>query len=663
MKSDIEQTTVDTLRLLAADMIQKANSGHPGLPLGAAPAAYSLFAKCMKYNPKNPAWDNRDRFVLSAGHGSALLYSLLHIFGFDLSLDDLKQFRQWGSKTPGHPEFGHTCGVEITTGPLGQGIANAVGMALAESHLAARFNKQDLNIVDHYTYALCGDGCLMEGVSAEASSLAGTLGLGKLIVLYDSNDITIDGDTKLAFRENVLMRYKAYNWHTEYIADGKDIDAIVAAIEKAKFIKDRPSIIEIKTVIGFGAPNKQGKSSAHGEPLGEEELKLTKEFYGFDKELSFNVPEKVTEYVRMLQFHLENQELLWNNLIDEYAEKFPEDFKEYRRWHELELPEMVGGEGFWDFEEGAAGTRVSSGKVLNRLCGPLNNLIGGTADLAESTKAYMKEMGDYSDINPLGRNIHFGIREHAMGAIANGIAAHGGLRVFVSGFFVFSDYMKPAMRLSALMKLPVIYVLTHDSVGIGEDGPTHEPVEQLAMLRSIPNFTVIRPCDARETAAAWQSALTRKTSPTAIVLSRQNAAQLKGTGEPALKGAYILKNSRKAVPDIILMASGSEVELIYKAYEKLAKRGIDARIVSMPSFELFEEQSEEYKESVLPVTQRKRLAVEAAASFGWGKYVGIDGEIIAVDRFGASSPCARIFEEFGLTVENVVDSALRVCGK
>jgi len=653
----IETTTINALRLLAADTVQKANSGHPGLPMGAAPAAYAVWAKHMKHNPKNPDWRDRDRFVLSAGHGSSLLYSLLHIFGYGLTMDDMQQFRQWGSLTPGHPEYKHTVGVEVTTGPLGQGIANAVGFAWAEKYLAAKFNKADCAIVDHYTYALCGDGCLMEGISAEAASLAGTLGLGKLILLYDSNSITIEGSTNIAFREDVAKRFEAYDWHVQRVEDGNDPCAISKAIEAAK-ASDKPSLIEVRTQIGFGAPNKQGKPSAHGEPLGADELKLAKANLGFDPEKSFYVPDEVYADVNAKMAANAEKEAAWNNLMADYAKKYPADYAEFESWYNKDLPvDLLNDEDFWTYE-GNLATRVSSEVVLNKICNKIPNLFGGSADLAPSTKTIMKGRGDFSPENPTGANLHFGIREHAMTAIANAMALHGGIRPYIAGFFVFCDYMKPAMRLSALMKLPVISILTHDSIGVGEDGPTHQPVEHLAALRSIPNTTVIRPCDTNETAAAWYLALTRTESPTSIVLSRQNLMLLPETGKNALKGGYIVKDSAKAVPDMILMATGSEVELVYKAKDELLAKGIDARVVSMPSWEVFEEQSCEYKESVLPKAVRKRLAVEALSPFGWHKYVGLDGKVLAVNGFGASAPAGTLFKEFGFTVENVVAEAM-----
>ena len=653
---------VNTIRLLSAEAIQKAKSGHPGITMGAAPAAYTLWSKYLKHNPLNPDWKDRDRFILSAGHGSMLIYSLLHLFGYGLTIEDLKQFRQFGSNTPGHPEYGHTKGVEITTGPLGQGIANAVGMAIAESHLAAEFNKEGFEIVNHYTYTICGDGCMMEGISSEAASLAGTLGLGKLIVLYDSNNITIEGNTDIAFKEDVGARFKAYGWHVQKVEDGNDMQAIGKAIEQAKAEKDKPSLIEIKTIIGFGSPNKAGKPSAHGEPLGDDEIKLTKENLDWKYEESFYVPEEVKDEINEIKKRLASEEEEWNKLFAEYEKNYPEDALMWKQWNENKFAEkLFDDEDFWTYTNDTA-TRLSSEIVLNKASKVVPNLIGGSADLAPSTKTIMKDRKYYSKETPEGSNMHFGIREHAMAAIANGMMAHGGLKAYIAGFFVFSDYMKPSLRLSAIMKLPVISVLTHDSIGVGEDGPTHQPIEQLAALRSIPNYTVIRPCDTNETAAAWYAALTRNNSPTGIVLTRQNTMLLKESGKDALKGGYILRDC-EGTPDIILIASGSEVELIYKAYDVLKEKGVKARVVSMPSFEMFEEQSDEYKESVLTRTVVKRLAVEAASPFGWDKYIGLDGDIICMNGYGESGPYKNLFEKYGFTVENVVERALKLLGK
>ena len=662
----VDQQAINAIRVLSAEMIQKANSGHPGTPLGAAPAAYALWSGVMRHNPAEPQWPDRDRFVLSGGHASALIYSLLHLFGYGLTINDLKQFRQKDSLTPGHPEYGHTTGVEITTGPLGQGIANAVGFAWAEKFLSARFNKQGYDLVDHYTYALCGDGCLMEGIAAEAASLAGTLKLGKLIVLYDSNKITIEGSTDLAFTENVPDRFKSYGWHVQVLEDGNDVPAILAAIKAAKEVSDKPSFIEIKTQIGYGAPNKQGKASAHGEPLGDDEIRLMKEKMGYPME-AFTVTDEVR--ARYAEHAASGMALMseWQDLMARYKTSFPEDYKVWEEWHSDEPPaafkNLVDSESFWDYDKAIA-TRISSETVLNKISPVMTNLIGGSADLAPSTKAVMKDKEYYTPDNPGGSNLRFGVREHAMTAIANAMAVHGGLRPYVSGFFVFSDYMKHSMRLFALMKLPVIYIMTHDSIGVGEDGPTHQPVEHLAALRSIPNFTVYRPCDTRETAAAWAMAITRKDSPTALVLTRQNLPLLPGSGKNAYKGGYVLSDTNAAKkPDIILIASGSEVSLMVEAQEVLKGEGVNARVVSMPSFEVFEEQSDEYKESVLPIGIRARLGAEAATSFGWHKYIGLDGDMVSIDHFGASAPAELLFEEYGITLENVLKKARKVISK
>jgi transketolase len=654
---EIHGLTINTMRILSAEAVQKANSGHPGLPLGAAPMAYTLWAMGMKHNPSNPHWDNRDRFVLSAGHGSMLLYSLLHLFGYGLSVEDLMEFRQYGSKTPGHPEYGHTAGVEITTGPLGQGIASAVGMAMAEAHLAAKFNKPGYEVVDHYTYSLSGDGCMMEGVAAEAASLAGTLGLGKLVVLYDSNNISIEGDTDIAFREDVGMRFESYGWQVLNVADGNDVDAIAKAIEDAKNDKSKPSLIIIKTKIGYGSP-KVGTAGVHGEPLGAENILKTKEYLKWTYDGEFHVPQEVRDHMKSIMEKGKNDEQQWSNLFENYKKEYPDLAKEYQEWYSGNLnTDLLKAEDLWNLE-GKMATRASSGEILNRLTKYVPNLFGGSADLAPSTKTYMKGRGDFSAEDRTGANLHFGVREHAMAAIGNGIAVHGGLRPYVSTFFVFSDYMKGAMRLSALMKLPVTYVLTHDSIGVGEDGPTHEPIEQLAALRSIPNFIVFRPADSKETAAAWYGAMTIKDKPMALVLTRQNLPLYKESSHEALKGAYILRESDKEVPDVILMASGSEVELVYNAYDVLKEKGISARVVSVPSMELFEAQDSAYKEKILPKAVRKRVAVEAANSFGWHKYTGLDGEVISIDTFGASGPGEILFKEFGFTVENVVEKTM-----
>ncbi|MBU3156128.1 transketolase [Clostridium estertheticum] len=660
----IEQLTVDTIRVLSAEAIQKANSGHPGLPLGVAPMAYTLWANHMKHNPSNSKWQDRDRFVLSAGHGSMLEYSLLNLFGYGLTIEDLKSFRQFGSLTPGHPEYGHTNGVEITTGPLGQGIANAVGMAIAESHLAAKFNTKKHAIVDHYTYAICGDGDNMEGISGEAASLAGTLGLSKLILMYDSNSISIEGSTDIAFTEDVSKRYEAYGWQVINVEDGNDMDEIGKAIETAKLELNKPTFIKIKTIIGFGCAKKQGTPSAHGEPLGEDNITEMKKCMGWNL-APFTVPDEVTKHMEIVKSKLSKKEEAWNTLYAEYSKENPKLAKEYEVWQSGDLSvDLLKVEELWKFE-GKAATRNSSGAIINTLAKYVPNFIGGSADLAPSNKTYMKGLGDFSVDDRNGSNLHFGVREHAMAAIANGIYVHGGLKPFVSTFFVFSDYMKGAMRLSALMGLPVTYVLTHDSIAVGEDGPTHEPIEQLAALRALPNFNVFRPADSRETAVGWYAAVTSKTTPTALILTRQNLPLYDETSIEALKGAYVLKTYETPgqKPDIILMASGSEVEFIYEGAKLLNDKGIKARVISMPCLDLFDAQSKEYKESILPSSVRTRLAIEAAASFGWHKYVGLDGDVISIDRFGASGKAEILYKEFGFTTENVVSKALKLLGK
>jgi transketolase len=662
--SNIENLCINTIRILSAEGIQKANSGHPGLPMGTAPLAYELWAKHMRHNPLNPGWVDRDRFILSAGHGSMLVYSLLHLFGYGLPIEELKKFRQLGSKTPGHPEYGNTVGVETTTGPLGQGFANGVGMAIAETYLAAKFNRPRMNIVDHYTYVLSGDGCMMEGITSEAASFAGMLKLGKLIVFYDSNNITIEGSTNIAFKEDVAKRFKAYGWHIQKVKDGNNTNSIGNAIKKAKSVNDKPSLIIVTTQIGYGCPSKQGKASVHGEPLGEEALEETKKNLGWKYSEPFTVPEKVKEHMKTIISGLSNYEDVWNGSWENYRTKYPELAKEWEKWQIGEMEKsIINKADYWENDNKPLATRATSGAVINMLSSIIPNLIGGSADLAPSNKTIMKNTGDFTSENRSGGNLHFGVREHSMAAAANGIALHGGLIPYVGTFFVFSDYMKGAMRLSALMGLRVIYVLTHDSIGVGEDGPTHEPVEHLAALRSIPNFTVFRPADYRETAAGWYAAISNKNGPTALALTRQKIPQIPGTGDMALKGGYILLDSKKDLPEIILIASGSEVHIAYEAGKILKDKNIDARVVSMPSMELFEKQSDEYREKVLPLKVRKRLAVEAGTSFGWHKITGLDGDIISIDTFGKSAPGKILFQEFGFTVENVVDRALKIMGE
>ena len=654
MDLDLENKSVNAIRILAADAVQKANSGHPGLPLGAAATAYELWAHHMHHNPADPKWENRDRFVLSGGHGSTLLYSLLHLFGYGLTVEDLAGFRQMGSLTPGHPEYGHTVGVEATTGPLGAGMGMAVGMAMAEAHLAAVFNKPGYPVVDHYTYVLGGDGCMMEGISSEAFSLAGTLGLGKLIVFYDSNRISIEGSTDIAFTENVQKRAEAFGFQTITVEDGNDTVAIGKAIEEARADVTRPSFITVKTVIGYGCPAKQGKACAHGEPLGAENVAALKKNLGWESMEPFCVPEAVYDHYRELAAAGADIQAEWEKMFAAYEAEYPEAKALWDQYHDMSIAKkMMEDEAFWAYEDKPQATRNLSGIMINRLKHVIPGLIGGAADLSPSTKTYMSDMGDFSKDNYGGRNLHFGVRELAMAAIGNGLALHGGLRPYVSTFFVFSDYTKPMARLAALMKLPVTYVFTHDSIGVGEDGPTHEPIEQLAMLRAMPNFNVFRPADATETAAAWYYAATAVDAPTALVLSRQNLPQLEGASKDALKGAYVLQDSGKAKPDGILMASGSEVSLAVEAKKLLAAEGIDVRVVSMPSMDVFEMQSEEYKESVLPKSVRSRVAVEALSDFGWGKYVGLDGAYVTMHGFGASAPAGQLFELFGFTAEHV----------
>lgn len=654
--SNIDTMSVNAIRVLAADSIQKAKSGHPGLPLGAAATAYELWAHHMNHNPKNPNWANRDRFILSGGHGSTLLYSLFHLFGYgDLSIEELKRFRQDGSLTPGHPEYKHTVGVEATTGPLGAGMGMAVGMAMAEAHLATVFNKEGFPVVDHYTYVLGGDGCMMEGISSEAFSLAGTLGLSKLIVLYDSNNISIEGSTNIAFTEDVQKRFDAFGFQTLVVEDGNNLEEIGKAIEEAKADTTRPSMILVKTQIGYGCPAKQGKASAHGEPLGEDNVKALKENLGFPADKDFYVPDEVYANYKQITEEKGKAEDEWNKLFADYCTKYPEMKELWDKYHDENAADaLIDDEDFWAYEDKPEATRNLSGTMVNRIKDILPNFIGGSADLAPSNKTNMKDEGDFSKDNYAGRNLHFGVREIAMAAIGNGLALHGGLKPYIATFFVFSDYTKPMARLAAIMGLPLTYVFTHDSIGVGEDGPTHEPVEQLAMLRSLPNFNVFRPADATETAAAWYYAISNKTTPTALALTRQNLPQLAGSSKEALKGGYIIEDSTKETPDAIIIASGSEVSLAVDAKAELAKDGIDVRVVSMPCMDLFEKQSDEYKESVLPKAVRKRVAVEALSGFGWGKYVGLDGAYITMDGFGASAPYSVLFPKFGFTVDNVV---------
>ncbi len=657
-----ETMVVNAIRILSAEAVQKAKSGHPGMPMGAAAMAYAVWGREMKHNPADDRWADRDRFVLSSGHGSMLLYSLLHLFGYGLTMDDLKSFRQFGSKTPGHPEYPHTRGVETSTGPLGMGISNAVGMAMAEAYLAKKFNREGFPVVDHNTYVILGDGCMMEGLSHEACSLAGTLKLNKLIALYDDNEISIEGNTDIAFREDVQARFRAYGWNVIDVADANVFENVEAAIKLAK-LSDKPTLIACHTAIGFGSP-KAGMASAHGEPLGEENIVALKKELGWcdDVAMSFNVPQEVYDITAAVAEKGACAQKAWNEMFDKWAEAYPELKKEWDVWHSEELPvDLLNDEAFWAFE-GKAATRNSSGEVINRLAARIPNLIGGSADLAPSNKTYMKGQGDFSAEDYSGRNLHFGVREHAMACIITGMKLHGGLRPYCGTFFVFSDFMKNAMRVASIMSLPVTYVLTHDSIGVGEDGPTHQPIEQLAGLRAIPNMLVFRPCDSKEVAAGWYAAMTEK-RPISLILSRQDLALNEKSGPAALKGGYIIKDGEKETPDVILMASGSEVECCVAAQALLKKEGIDARVVSMPCQELFDEQSAEYKESVLPKSVRARVAVEAAATLGWHKYVGLDGEVLGIDTFGASAPYKVLFKEYGFTAENVAALAKKTLKK
>ena len=656
----MNKSTINAIRILSAEAIQKANSGHPGLPLGSAPIAYALFQNYLKFNNANAKWDDRDRFILSAGHGSMLDYSLLYLYGFGLTKEDLMNFRQLGSKTPGHPEYGHTVGIETTTGPLGQGIANAVGMAVAEAHLAATFNRKGFPVVDHYTYALCGDGCLEEGISYEACSFAGAHELGKLIVFYDDNDITIEGDTDITFKEDVGARFEAQNWqvlHVDLVSHPDDVAAIGKAIEKAKKETKKPSIVICKTKIGYGTPL-EGSHKCHGAPLGTENLQKTKEKLGWNSE-PFEVPDEVFAHTAEAGKRGAQKEAEWNAMFAEYEKAYPELAAEYKRAMKGDLPDLANNEDLFRFEKPMA-TRQTSAVVLNKIAALLPSLMGGSADLAPSNLSDMKNTdaityGDFAPASYEGRNLHFGIREHAMAAIANGMQLHGGIQAYCSTFFIFSDYCKHAMRLSALMNIPVVYILTHDSIGVGEDGPTHEPVEQLIALRSIPNMKVYRPADGKETAAAWISALTGS-SPTALVLTRQNLPQYENSGLNALKGGYVLEDC-DGTPDVLLIASGSEVEQCVGAKAVLAEEGVKARVISMPCFEEFEKQSAEYKESVMPAAVKARVCVEAGSPYSWYKYAGDRGEIIGMSTFGASGPAAQLFKKFGFTVENVVEKA------
>lgn len=662
--SSIEQLAINTIRTLSIDSVQKANSGHPGMPLGCAPIAYLLYYKLMKHNPSNPKWINRDRFILSAGHGSMLLYSVLHLSGYDLSIDDLKNFRQWNSKTPGHPEFGHTPGVETTTGPLGQGFATAIGMAVARDYLASLFNKDGFNLIDHYIYGICSDGDLMEGISHEAASFAGHHKLGKLIFFYDDNGISIDGKTSITYSDDVRKRFESYNWNVLTVNDVNNLSELEAAAQQAISNSDKPTLIITKTHIGYGSPNKQDSSAAHGAPLGTDEVKLTKKNLGWTYEEDFFVPSEVYEHFAGIRKCGEEAEEMWNKLFNSYKEKFPQEAVLFEKIFSNDY----GNE--WEekipvFTEAMA-TRAASGKVLNAIAKDLPTLIGGSADLAESNNTTLKDYKSFSAENRNGRNIHFGVREHAMGAILNGMALYGGVIPYGATFLIFSDYLRPALRLSALMKLRTLFVFTHDSIGLGEDGPTHQPIEQLASLRAIPNVVVIRPADANETAEAWKFAIKHKGGPVVLALTRQKLPcfdrNILSPAEQLKKGAYVLKETSEN-PDIILMASGSEVDLILRASEKLETEGIKVRVVSFPSWEIFELQDEDYKKKIFPENVKARLAVEAGVRQGWEKFIGEKGEMICMKSFGASAPDKVLFEKFGFTVENVVNKAKQLLNK
>lgn len=659
--NDLQSRAINTIRFLSADAVQKANSGHPGLPMGAAAAAYTLWMRHLRFNPANPKWPDRDRFILSGGHGSMLLYSLLYLTGFDLMLDDLENFRQWQSRTPGHPEYGLTPGVETTTGPLGQGFANGVGMAVAAAHLAAQFNRPEFPVIDHYIYAIVTDGDLMEGVASEAASLAGHLSLGRLIYLYDDNHISIDGSTDLAFTEDRNARFAAYGWHVQSVEDGNNVDAIDEAIKRAKE-DPRPSLISIRTHIGYGLPTKQDTAKAHGEPPGDEELDGAKRQLNWPVEPRFWVPEDVLDHFRQSVRRGQQLEMDWKNRLDAYCKSYPDLAAELDRRLAGKLPEGwdVGLPLFPADAKGVA-TRSSSGKVLNALAGRLPELIGGSADLAPSNKTWIDGSPSFQKKTPDGRNFHFGVREHAMGALVNGMALHGGVIPYGGTFLIFSDYMRPAIRLSALSEYPSIWVFTHDSIGLGEDGPTHQPVEQLAALRAIPNLVVIRPADANEVIEAWKIAIQRRNGPTALALTRQNVPTLDrkifSPSEGLQYGAYVLADLGEENPELILMASGSEVSLIVEAGSLLAAEGINVRLVSFPSWELFKAQKKAYQDEVLPVNVRARLAIEAGVPQGWDRWVGDQGKVISIDHFGASAPYKTLYKNFGLTVENVVEQS------
>jgi transketolase len=668
MNTELDELCINTIRMLSVDGVEKAKSGHPGMPMGAAAMAYVLWTRFLRHNPLNPNWPDRDRFVLSAGHGSMLLYSLLHLTGYELPLEEIKHFRQWNSKTPGHPEYGLTPGVETTTGPLGQGFANGVGMAIAERYLAAHFNRPEHEIVNHYTYGIVSDGDLMEGVSHEAASLAGHLGLGKLIYFYDDNHISIEGSTDLTFTENRTGRFVAYGWHVQRVTNGNNLKALEQALSEAQKETQRPSLIAVRTNIGYGSPNKQDKANAHGEPLGDEEIKLTKENLGWPLEPNFLIPQEALKHFRTAIDKGKELEDQWLAKLQTYKQIYPELTEEWQRWISAELPENWQEEiPIFPADPKGLATRVSSGTVLNAAASKFTNLVGGSADLAPSNKTLIDGQADYQANQYEGRNLRFGVREHAMGSILNGMALHGGLIPYGGTFLVFSDYMRPAIRLAALSKLKVIYVFTHDSIGLGEDGPTHQPIEQLAALRAIPNLTVIRPCDANETAQAWRAALQHQNGPVALALTRQSVPTLNrenfAPAERLHQGAYILSEAGDAKPDIILIASGSEIEIALGAADKLKEKNLAVRVVSMPSWELFESQPEEYRRQVLPTDIRAKIAVEAGSPQGWDRYVGEMGQVIALNHFGASAPYKVLYEQFGITADRIVEKALALIEK
>ena len=664
--ADLETLSINTVRTLSMDAVQQADSGHPGTPMALAPLAYSLFTRHLRYNPRDPGWPDRDRFVLSCGHASMLLYSVLYLTGYDLTLEDLKQFRQWESKTPGHPEYGYTPGVETTTGPLGQGIATAVGMAVAEAHIGAVFNRPGHTIVDHHTYFICSDGDLMEGVSHEAASFAGHFKLGKLIGFYDDNKITIDGSTELTYSDDAAMRFEAYGWHVQHIADVNDLAALDEAIDVAKRVTDRPSMIVCRTHIGYGSPNRQDTSKAHGEPLGAEEIKLTKQAYGWPSMEPFHVPEEALAVWREAGNRGPARQRTWEDSLAAYRAAFPKEAAEFERRLRGELP--AGWESSipsFTAENGAVASRAASGAALNAIAAKVPELIGGSADLAPSNNTLLKGADTFSAEHYAGRNFHFGIREHGMGAILNGMALHGGIIPYGGTFLIFSDYMRPPMRLAAFMERQVIYVFTHDSIGLGEDGPTHQPVEQLSALRCVPHMTVVRPADASETAEAWRVALLHRKGPVALVLTRQKLGFIDRTkyasASGLARGAYVLADAEGGAPQVVLISSGSEVALVLEAQKRLAADGIRARAVSMPSMELFAAQPASYRASVLPAGS-KRIAIEAAHPMSWYRWVGDDGIVIGVERFGASAPYARVYQELGLTVDKLVAAAKKLVG-